>query len=258
VVPTTDLYDAGISGTLLDFTSTSASNMDSQADVSFGALKGLTLAHSDSTGAYVDAGGWATPGIASAFLQLESLDKLTLVGAAPGNPVTISFTQSITSSDSASLGGGGLSIDPCLANGDATTSIGANMVVSVLGGDFGSVGYNRFTSECGPAQIIGSPTDTVTVTGSDGDAVTMGQVVTLTSYARLDGGPGTNPNRARAADALLDASSTALLYVEVLTPGASYTSASGTIYATPEVGDTAGGMAAFATLLAASRLRRRS
>jgi len=154
-LPTSDLYDAEVSGTFVGFTSTTTSNMGSEAHASVGTLKGLTSAHSDSAGAYVDA------------------------------------------------------------------------------------------------------TDTVTVSGTDGDELTLAQAVTLDSHARQDGGLGlpTNPNRARSADALLDASNRALLYIEVLTPGASYTSASGTVYAVPEV--AASDAAALASLLAACRLSRR-
>jgi hypothetical protein len=259
VAPTSDSYTAAVYGTFVGFASTTTSSMDSTANAAFGTMKGMTMGHSDSAGAYVDAGGLAIPGIAHAFVRLEFSDSLTLTGAIPGGPAMISFTQSITSSDTESLGGGGLSINPCLANGDARTQVDAVLTVFILdGGDEGSVGYDRFATECGAPQINGSPIDTVTVTGTDGDIVRVSQGVTLDSYARMDGGLGTNPNRARSADALLDASSTAHLYVEVLTPGASYASSSGTIYATPEIGASAAGVTAFAALAATRRLRHRS
>ena len=93
----------------------------------------------------------------------------------------------------------------------------------------------------------------------DGDTATIWHGITVDAYARADGGEGgvAHPNRARTADALLDASSTAKLYVEVLTPGATYASASGTVYEVPEASAGAEATAALASLLVATRLRRR-
>jgi hypothetical protein len=247
--PTSDLHTAVISGTFVGYDSTTESSMDSHADAAFGVLKGTALTHSEAHGTYVDGGGLASSGTASLYIELEFTDDLVVTAAVPGGPVSVSITQSISSTASASLGGGGLSIDPCLANGNATTHVDATLLAYVVaGGNQGNVGYGRSTSECGAPQVTGTPIGSVTINATDGDTVRVSHVIGLITYSSMGGGIAA-PNRALSSNAFLDASNTALVFVEVLTPGASYTSASGTVYPVPEA-EFADAAACFALLLA--------
>jgi hypothetical protein len=258
--PTSDSDVASVSGSLLaPYDSTTTSSMEIHCDADFGTLKGLVLAHMDSAGAYADAGGLASGGTADGFADVSFTDVLTVTAAVPGGMVSLAIGQTITSAHSASVGGGGLAIDPCLANGQAHTQLNANLQVTTLTGTGGGLAqYGHITHSCNPPQTTGSPTRTLTVNVPDGDTATISHGITVDAYARADGGEGgvAHPNRARTADALLDASNTAKVYVKVLTPGATYASASGTVYEVPEAGVGAGAAAALASLLAATGLRR--
>lgn len=257
--PQTDTDTAVATGTFLPFYDSSVtSNMDLLGDADFGTLKASAMSHSNTTGAYADAGGLAIPGTVNAYAQASFQDQLTVMSMPPGQIVSLGIIRSVTSTDMVDVGGAGLGIDPCLANGHGRTQLDASLLVSTLDGTGGGLSqYARDTQTCQTPQIIGVATDTVVVNVPDGKTASIGAVLSVNAYARQDGGEGglAHPNRARSADALLDASSTAHLYVEVLTPGATYSSASGTIYEVPEVGAGAGAAAAVASLLATRRRR---
>ena len=255
--PATDSHDASVSGTFVGFDATTVASMEADSDVSYGTLKGFALAHGDASGTYVDAGGLAIPSTGSAYVSLQLEDYMIVHAPVPGGTVMLSFGQSIASTDLATIGGGGLSIDVCLANGDATTHLEAlTSATALTSGGYGSATYARLTNECSGPIVTGSPIGTFTITADDAERVNFGQGVTLDVHAYMGAGLGTNPNRALAADALLDASSTAHLYVEVLTPGASYETGSGTVYETPETDAAASAGAALALLGAVARRRR--
>ena len=148
----------------------------------------------------------------------------------------------------------------CLANGNATTSIDALLTTShlgMMGGGDQSAGYLRRTNEyeCYPPTVTGDPRAQIEIDGNDGDIVMISETVNLESYIYVGGGFGV-PNRVILADSNIDASNTARVYVEVLTPGASYTSMSGTAYLLPESDGGAGPLAANAALLVMLGLRR--
>jgi MYXO-CTERM domain-containing protein len=256
---TSDSDLASASGTFVGYDSTTTSDMELQVDAAFGTLQALARAHTDSAGAYVDAGGLASGATAEGWAQIFFSDAITVTAPVPGGSVAVSFTSSVSSAHTASVGGGGLAIDPCLANGHARTQVDATLAVTTFTGTGGGLAqYGHTTHSCNAPVTIGAPTGTVTATATDGNVITFSQSLLVDAYARADGGEGgvAHPNRARSADALVDASSTAKLYVEVLTPGATYTSASGTVYEVPE--PRGGGVAALAALLATGVRRRRS
>jgi len=260
--PQTDSDTAIATGTYLPFYDSSVtSNLDLLGDAHFGTLKAFAQAHSDTTGAYADAGGLAIPGTVNAYAWVTFTDEVTVMAMIPGQVVSLAIARSLTSTDMVDVGGGGLSIDPCLANGHGRTELEASLSVTSLDGTGGGLSqYARDTQTCQTPQIIGLPTDTLVVNVPDGKTARFYEVLSVTAYARQDGGEGglAHPNRVRSADALLDASNTAKLYVMVLTPGATYTSASGTTYEVPESGAQASAAAAILSLLATTRLRRRS
>ena len=75
---------------------------------------------------------------------------------------------------------------------------------------------------CNGRQVTGSPVAALALADvPDGDTVSIGFDMPVDAYAIANGGEGglAHPNRVRSADALLDASNTAKLYVTVLTPG---------------------------------------
>jgi hypothetical protein len=248
-------------GTFLPFyDSTVTSNLDLHGNADYGTLKALAVSHSDTSGTYVEAGGLAIPATVDAYAQVLFSDVLTVTAPVPGQIVSLGISRNITSTDMVDVGGAGMAIDPCLANGHARTELEASLLVSTNDGTGGGLSqYARDTQTCQTTAIIGAPQDTLVVNVPDGKTATVSGSLTVTAYARQDGGEGglAHPNRARSADALLDASSTAKLYVEVLTAGATYVSASGTIYAVPEAAASGATAAALASLLAA-RMRRRS
>lgn len=102
-----------------------------------------------------------------------------------------------------------------------------------IGGGDQSVGYRRETNECSAPVITGDPFSSIVIDGNDGDFVHVGQTLTIESYSFMGGGNGV-PNRVIYAEASVDASNTAQVFVDVLTPGASFTSASGATYQVPE------------------------
>jgi len=258
-MPASDSHLATVTGTFVGFDSSTSASADLHGNASFGMLKGFAHTHSEAMGTYVAAGGLAIPGNADAYVSVTFDDYLIAHAATPGGVVSISFGQSTTSAQSAALGGGGLSIDPCLANGDARTQLDVVTVAApqqTPGG--GSAGYDRIDRECGLPQVTGTSTSSFTVLAQDGERVNFGQRMTLDLTAYEGGGLGlpSNSNRALQSDALLDASSTSHLYIGVLTQGASYESGSGTVYETPEA-DASGGAACAAAALAALRRVRR-
>jgi hypothetical protein len=250
-VPAVDVHNASVSGHFVGYDSETVASVEVAGTSAFGVLSGLVRGTADAMGAYVDAGGLAIPATADSYVSLSWQDLLSISGAAPGAPVTISFTQSITSAQTMSVSSG-LSLDPCLANAVASILLNATLTASGSGGQSDLTQLGRFGNACQPVQDNGSPIDTITLTVLDGQTISVGQGLSVQVQARMDGGLGT-PNRATSVLSLLDASNTARTYVEVLTPGASYTSASGTVYPTPEPGGAAGGIAALTGLALLAR-----
>lgn len=257
--PTSDTHDATVVGSFVGYDSSTSVFSETDGSAVFGTLKGFGHALSDASGSYVDAGGVAAGGNAGASLSVSFDDYLIVTAPPGGGPVTLSFTQHVTSSQSAAIDGGGLSIDPCQANGEARAQFEASIGVSPLGGGSGggSYAYDRTLQECGPPQVTGSPTHTLAVTASDGERVNFGQGILLNLTARIDGGDGLLADRALGSDARIDARNTANLYVAVLTPGASYQSGSGTVYPTPEAGGGPGAATALVVLAGVARSRSR-
>jgi hypothetical protein len=258
-LPTSDSHTATVSGTFVGFDSTGMAGADLHGDAAFGTLEGSAHAESAATGTYVAAGGLAIPGTANAYVSVGFDDYLIAHAAAPGGLVMLSFSpNTTTSSHSASVSGSGVSFDPCLSNGEARAQLDVGAAVAPLGGGSGggNVGYDRTERECGAAQVTGTPGHTFNVVAHDGERVNFGQSMILNVTAVTGGGPGTIANRGLGAGALLDALSTSKFYIEVLSPGASYLSGSGTVYDTPEPNGAGSAVAAVAALAALRRAHR--
>lgn len=246
---TSDLYGSTVTGTLLpSFDSSSAAEVTTDGSAALGVLSGLVSARSDSpTTGYIAAGGLALGGTANSYLRLIWQDTLTVAG--PPGPISLVFGYSVTSTHMLSVGAGSGPAECAATNVQidftAMASSGATSEIE-------QYGYSD-TACVDPPQVIGSPAGTFPLTVNPGATVAVFQVITLLAAARADGGPG-SPTRIFDSSALLDASSTARFFVEVLTPGASYTSASGTVYPTPEAQH--GGAAAAVSALALLWRRR--
>jgi hypothetical protein len=258
-IPTSDLHSADVMGELVGFDSQTVSEGSLRGDAAFGTLSALVEGSNVAGGAYVLAGGLAISGNSTLHVSTEFADQLTVFGPAPGAAVSLAFTQSITSSESASVGSGS-GVDPCLANGQATVLLNASLIVFAPLAAVGDLTqFARFGSACNPFQNTGSPVAGFTLNLHDGDLVNVGQNLVLDVSSSINGGlgPPSNPNRVLDAAVLLDASTTAKLFVQVLTPGASYTSASGTVYPVPEPGGALPAPVALAAALGLA-LRRRA
>jgi hypothetical protein len=259
--PAVDSDVANGTGVFVGIDSHAAANIDAHGSADFGTFKAYGLAHGDSTGTYVDAGGLAIPSTTSSYVVLGMEDAIYPVGPGGTGPVSLSFTQAISSFDLADVGRGGLAIDPCLANGQATTHLEATLSATVVApslGDSGLVQYARSTQTkpCNPPIVVGSPTMSFTIVANTGDRVNIDQGLFIDVHAQNGAGPIV-ATRTLSADGVVDASSTGHLYVQVLTAGATYSSASGIVYEVPEADASSGIATALASLLAARMRRRR-
>lgn len=233
------------------------SQVQLNASAFYGQLRGYGWTRAFATGESIEGGGFAFNAEAHATVGASLSDDLTLIGATPGGPVSIRLRQEIGGFDFVLIRG--TDNHPvtnfCLANGDATTSL--NVVLStthlgMTGGGDQSVGYLRRTNECSAPVITGDPLSSIVIDGHDGDFVHVGQTVTIDSYSYMGGGFGL-PNRVTYANSYVDASNTARLFVDVLTPGASFTSTSGATYQVPESSGPAGQLAALLVVLGLRR-----
>jgi len=257
---TFDTHSANVADIYLASTIGSGSEIRSQVQLNAGAfygqLRGRVWSRAFATGAYIEGGGLAFPADARASVGASLSDDLTLIGAVPGGPVSIRLRQEIGGFDFALiLGSDNYPVTNfCLANGDATTSLGAVLSTTHLGvgGGDQSVGYLRRTNECSAPVISGDPLSSIVIDGNDGDFVHVGQTLTIESYSYMGGGNGL-PNRVIYANSYVDASNTAHVFVDVLTPGASFTSASGATYQVPESRGPAGQLAALLVVLGLRR-----
>jgi hypothetical protein len=226
------------------------------ASASYGRLRGWGWTRAFATGEVIEAGGFAYGGDARATLGASLSDDLTLIGAVPGGPVSIRLRQEIGGPDFVLIRGSDNYpvTNFCLANGDATTSLSTVLSTTHLGigGGDQSVGYLRRTNECSAPVVTGDPLSFIVIDGHDGDFVHVGQTLSIESYAYMGGGNGL-PNRVTYANSWVDASNTAEVFVDVLTPGASFTSASGATYQVPESSGPAGQLAALLVVLGLRR-----
>ncbi len=230
------------------------------ASASYGRLRGRGWTRAFASGEVIEAGGFAYGGDARATLGASLSDALTLIGATPGGPVSIRLRQEIEGPDFVLIrGSDNYPITNCfLANGDATTSFRVELNTTHIpgmpspGGGEQSVQYSRRTNECSAPLISGEPNSSIVIDGIDGDFVQVGQSFTIESYSYMGGGNGL-PNRVIYANSWVDVSNTAELFVDVLTPGASFTSASGATYQVPESSGPAGQLAALLVVLGLRR-----
>jgi hypothetical protein len=226
------------------------------ASASYGRLRGWGWTRAFATGEVIEAGGFAYGGDARATLGASLSDDLTLIGAVPGGPVSIRLRQEIGGPDFVLIRGSDNYpvTNFCLANGDATTSLSTVLSTTHLGigGGDQSVGYLRRTNECSAPVVTGDPLSFIVIDGHGGDFVHVGQTLSIESYAYMGGGNGL-PNRVTYANSWVDASNTAEVFVDVLTPGASFTSASGATYQVPESSGPAGQLAALLVVLGLRR-----
>lgn len=261
--PTSHSYSPTVSGQFvgIDSHTNVAANVDGNA--TYPTLHAFASGSSVSGGAYVLAGGLAIPGTSHAYTQTLMQDQLTLIGA-PGAAISITFTQVISIFTSMVVGTGS-GVDPCLANASAYVLLNGSLNAnSVFTDDSASAPFSRFgrvggtSGGCLPLQGTGSPIRSVTLSLHTGDKINFNQVLQTQITAQTNGGLGlpTNPNRVLDASATLDASHSARLYIDVTTPGASYSAVSGTIYPAPEPGSVSSLAAGFALL--AARMRRSS
>lgn len=262
--PSSHAYAPFVSGHFIGFDANTDVDAAVNGSADFGTLHAYSSASALASGSYVLAGGLAISTTGWASTSTNFSDRLTLTGP-PGLPVSITFTQSVSTLTSTYVSTG-TGTDPCLANGASTirlnSSIGAS---SLFTSDFGVDSFSRagsvggVGSGCVALHDTGSPYGSITLNLHVGDMVNFYQSLQTFAEIRLDGGLGapTNPNRALEADSVLDASNTAKLYIDVLTPGASYTTASGTVYRTPEPSLALGLPAGILVLISLSGARRR-
>ena len=260
--PIHDLHTADVIGRYQTLDGETRSQATANVQAGFGVLRGSLSSHGYASGTYIEAGGLAVPCEAKVDASVSFQDMLQLTGAVPLGPVSIRISQDIGSTDFELMrGSDNYPISNfCLANGDATTSIDAQLTTThlgMMGGGDQSVGYLRKTNEygCYPPTVTGDRHAQIEIDGNDGDMVIVSETVNLQSYILVGGGTGV-PNRVILADSNINAFNTARVIVEVLTPGASYTSMSGTVYQLPESGGGAGPLAADAALLVLLVLRR--
>ncbi|RIL05704.1 MAG: hypothetical protein DCC71_09400 [Proteobacteria bacterium] len=224
-----------------------------EGSAAFGTLHALAVAHADAGGEWVANGGSASPGEAEGSVTVEQRDTLTIQSPSPEAPVQLVFTQSVTTRGEAGVGAGS-AVDPCDANAAAEARVSALLAVSSTSQQGGALEYERIVHSCNPPAVTGEPVATLPITVLGGEQVTLAQVLEAEVSARMDGGPFTDA-RVLDADAYVDGAETVFVFVRVVTPGASYTAESGTVYPTPEPGALASAAAALAALCAARRQR---
>lgn len=260
--PIHDLHTADVIGRYQILDGETRSQATTNVFAGFGLLRASLWGRGIASGTYVDSGGLAVPCEATLDASVSFQDTLTLRGAVPQGAVSIRVSQLIGSIDFVLIGSGDYPINNCLlANGDARTSIDTLLTTNHVpmmpgpGGGEQSAAYLRTTNECSAPTVSGDPNASIEIDGTDGDFVMISGTVDLQSYIYVGGGLGV-PNRVTLAESNIDAFNTARVIVEVLTPGASYTSMSGTVYELPETDDTAGALAAGAALIVLFGLRR--
>jgi hypothetical protein len=260
--PVFDLHTADVIGRYQTLDGETRVLATANVQAGFGVLRGSLWSRGIASGTYIDAGGLAVPCEARLDGSVSFQDTLQLVGAAPMAPVSIRIRQDIGSNDFVLMRGSDdyPITNFCLANGDATTRIHALLTTTHVpmmpgGGGDQSLEYLRTTNECSAPTVIGDPSAQIEIDGNDGDLVLLSETVDLQSYIYVGGGFGL-PNRVIYSNSDINAFNTARVIVEVLTPGASYTSLSGTVYELPESDGSAGSLAASAALLMLLGVRR--
>lgn len=263
---TFDAYDGWVIGRAQFVDTETRASTSLNGSAFYGRLQGSIFNQSFASGTFPDAaGGFAFGGEATTHLVVSFRDDLMLHGATPGGPISIHITQEIASSDLVLMFGSDKYpiADFCLANGDGTTGIAAFLDATHIpltpggpGGGEQSASYLRRTNECTAPLESGDPRTVIQINGTDGDLVMLSQTLTLDSYVYAGGGFGL-PNRVILSRSIINAANSAHTYVEVLTPGGSFTSASGSLYQVPESGNGAGTLSADAALLVVLGLRRR-
>lgn len=260
--PVYDLHTADVIGRYQTLDGETRAQATANVQAGFGVLRGSLWSRGIASGTYIDAGGLAVNCEARLDGSVSFQDTLRLVGAAPMAPVSIRIRQAIGSNDFVLMRGSDNYpiVNFCLANGDATTSIHALLTATHVpffpgpGGGEQSLEYLRATNECSAPTVTGDPSAHFEIDGNDGDMVLLSETVDLQSYIYAGGGFGV-VNRVILANSDINAFNTARVIVEVLTPGASYTSMSGAVYELPESGGSTGPLVASAALLMMFGLR---
>lgn len=239
--PTSQVHTPMILGQFAGLDARSSFEANVTGSAHFGVLRAFSSSSALAAGADVLAGGVAIGGTVGATTSTSFEDRLTILGPA-GLRVALVLTQVVFATTLTSVEGEP-GIDPCLANASADVLLHASLVAS--GPRAGASGSAQFTRHgrvgaagggCLALGDTGSPFGVVVLDLQVGDQITIAHSLDVTSAVQLDGGLGspTNPERALAVSTLIDAYNTARLYIDVPTPGASYASASTTIYPSPE------------------------
>jgi len=227
-------------------------------DLGYGTLKAHSRGRVEDDGAYFAAGGDSFSGHASVEMNLAWSDVLTLSG--PPGPLSYTFGQSVTQVSGASLDKPPPA-DPCKANARASTQLQAlTSANAATSGSSASLSYVVSHDPCLGSTTSGSPASSATIVGQDGEQVTVGAYVLLHVDANIFGLTSpTFPESVHEALAEIDASHTSQFSIVPVTPGASYTSQSGTVYSTVPEADAellaAAGAAALFALGRGTRLR---
>lgn len=263
--PTSHAYSPTASGQLIGFDSHSSVNAEVDGSATFGTLHSYSSGSASAGGLYALAGGLVSPTTSNAYTSTSFDDQLTVTGP-PGQSIAITFTHVVSALTTLSVGTGS-GVDPCLANAAGTVQLNANLIAfSLTTSASGQAPFARsgrlggVDGGCDPLHdVVGSPIQSFTLTLQAGETVNFGQILQTTSSTRMDGGlggPG-HPNRVLDVLSTLDAGSSGKLYIDVLTPGGGYTTASGTVYRTPEPGILAGLIPSLLGVATLARRRRR-